>query len=133
MRFPARAGAGRNAREMGHRYALHGSGINAVARRGNRAIPVLVAGAGTDKNNECCTRSAYCSCILLQSMPGLYIVGVREKENRAILETRGRDRARERLEERETERERKKRDLCEAARGVGGVGTFCSRCWTSPS
>lgn len=43
------------------------------------AILVPVAGAGADKNNECCTRPAYCSCILLQGMQGT-IVGVEERK-----------------------------------------------------
>lgn len=67
---------------------------------GYHAIPVPVAGAGTDKNNECCTRSAYCSCILPQGMSGS-IVGV---EGERKCDDRGREGETGKEEKRKRER-----------------------------
>jgi len=103
---------------MGHRYVLHRNGINAVAR----GIPFYSGtGAGADKNNECCTRSAYCSCILSQGMSGS-IVGVEKRESESN------DWAREGETEKEGGRKREREARFMRGGGVGGVGTFCSRC-----
>lgn len=59
---------------------------------GYHAIPV--AGAGADKNNECYTHSAYCSCILLQLLGTIVGVEKKEREIERRLGSRRKDRER---------------------------------------